>query len=1111
MKPEGNSSKRKGSNYSDVLHTDDDLNPIPPQSGYKFSIVKALLIYPLAILPLGTGLLLAYWYRALWVRLTYSPCPLSRATTVIMTDAYGQQRVSTVQMTAFADAYSTIGDNVAISASVKRYLTHCRLRYLYSADEDKFVLLRGHDCGLTLAGVHESITGLSGRDYEQRIATYGINSIDVPVKPILVMLYQEVLTPFYAFQILCLVVWYVEEYYYYGAFIIASSLFTISYSLFQTHTSAVQLHELVRQSCTVDVIRDGKELHGVSGESLVPGDVMVIPPSGMSMPCDAVLLTGTAIVNEASLTGESIPVTKTPLPQTADELYSSDRHKQHTLFGGTCVIQTRFYNNSAVLAVATRTAFSTSKGSMVRSILYQKPFNSKFYRDAFIFIGVLGIIAAGGFLFSFIFYAVTTYTLPDGSTISYLVLSPRVYALRGFDLITIVVPPALPVAITIGTVYAVARLKKASIFCIAQQRVNLCGKIKLVCFDKTGTLTEDSVKTSGVITMTGNELCSEMQDPSSLPPCPILFTMATCHSLTWINGTLQGDPLELDMFETTKWTISEPGNDSTKFDLLVQGIVKPPPTSGLAGMEMGIMKQFPFSSELQRMCVLARALDNPKVLHVYVKGAPEKVKDLCRPETVPVNFKEVLRSLTQRGLRVLAVAHRFMELQWHKSENIDREMVECDLEFSGLIIMKNSLKPETTPVISVLKNANIRTVMVTGDNLLTAVCVARECGMIPRRHRAIVMKAEVEAHNPLPVITYEPLNSDGSVSDGQEMMQIDKPVPVAGTEDLKPEDFHLIIDGKSFAVVREHCSEDLFNKLLVKGAVFARMSPDQKAQLVLGLQNLGYGVGMCGDGANDCGALKAAHAGISLSEAEASVASPFTSKVPNITCVPKVIMEGRAALTTMFSVFKFMALYALTQFISATILYVVGTNLGDFQYLYIDFCLATIFVLVMGLNGPYPALVKQRPEGRLASVNMLVRMVVHVVLIVGFQVAALYYLKSPTWAWSWYKPFVITDPTERVPVCLENTVIFTMASFQYTGLAFALSIGPPYRKATYTNLPFLALLAIISFCNAYMILTPWGLVAPTAGLHGPPATSQHHLQGGHPAAGLCLHCSCLLP
>ena len=67
------------------------------------------------------------------------------------------------------------------------------------------------------------------------------------------------------------------------------------------------------------------------------------------------------------------------------------------------------------------------------------------------------------------------------------------------------------------------------------------------------------------------------------------------------------------------------------------------------------------------------------------------------------------------------------------------------------------------------------------------------------------------------------------------------------------------------------------------------MAPNQKQDLVEALQELEYSVGMCGDGANDCGALKTAHAGISLSEAEASVASPFTSKIPNISCVPMVI------------------------------------------------------------------------------------------------------------------------------------------------------------------------------------------------------------------------------
>jgi cation-transporting ATPase 13A3/4/5 len=120
--------------------------------------------------------------------------------------------------------------------------------------------------------------------------------------------------------------------------------------------------------------------------------------------------------------------------------------------------------------------------------------------------------------------------------------------------------------------------------------------------------------------------------------------------------------------------------------------------------------------------------------------------------------------------------------------------------------------------------------------------------------------------------------------------------------------------------------------MLVKGVIFARMSPDEKAELVERLQALGYTVGFCGDGANDCGALKTADVGISLSEAEASVAAPFTSRTPDISCVLEVIRfvrgltrfvlmsvsaeaslirrEGRAALVTSFSCFKYMCVLA---------------------------------------------------------------------------------------------------------------------------------------------------------------------------------------------------------
>ena len=143
--------------------------------------------------------------------------------------------------------------------------------------------------------------------------------------------------------------------------------------------------------------------------------------------------------------------------------------------------------------------------------------------------------------------------------------------------------------------------------------------------------------------------------------------------------------------------------------------------------------------------------------------------------------------------------------------------------------------------------------------------------------------------------------------------------------------------------------------MLVKGLIFARMSPDEKHELVERLQSLGYTVGFCGDGANDCGALKAADVGLSLSEAEASVAAPFTSRQPDIRCFLEVIKEGRASLVTSFSCFKFMcvalslslllcevgdadsassscrALYSLIQFTTVSLLYTIASTLGDFQ------------------------------------------------------------------------------------------------------------------------------------------------------------------------------------
>jgi cation-transporting ATPase 13A3/4/5 len=107
--------------------------------------------------------------------------------------------------------------------------------------------------------------------------------------------------------------------------------------------------------------------------------------------------------------------------------------------------------------------------------------------------------------------------------------------------------------------------------------------------------------------------------------------------------------------------------------------------------------------------------------------------------TVPADYDELLSYYTHKGYRVIGCATKHIKkLSWVKAQKMKRNEVEADLDFVGFIIFENKLKPTTAAVLRELVESNIKAVMVTGDNILTAICVARECGMIPKSAHCFV-------------------------------------------------------------------------------------------------------------------------------------------------------------------------------------------------------------------------------------------------------------------------------------------------------------------------------------------------------------------------------------
>ncbi|KAF8859586.1 P-type ATPase-like protein [Acephala macrosclerotiorum] len=1084
-------------------------------AGFRSSPVGFALYTTICIFTLGLGYLLFRWLPRLQVNIIGVPCPLKECSWVVIENQWGEFVTQDVESQDYGRSLSTVfgtpekrfvlaydEDDDPVLDDL-RILDYRYMRFVFHPLKDKFVLSNSwKDPAWT--DVKTIRAGIDGDEKENRELVFGKNLIDIKQKTIPQLLVDEAFHPFYVFQVASLVLWSLDEYYYYAACIFLISVVSITTTLIETRSTMKRLREISRFECDVRVLRKSFWRYVPSSE-LVPGDVYeVTDPALTQFPCDSILLAGDCIVNESMLTGESVPVSK--VPASNESLHAlnlaassiAPELARHFLFCGTKIIRARRPQDdkddeAVALAMTVRTGFNTTKGALVRSMLFPKPSGFKFYRDSFRYISVMGGIAMLGFVASLINFV-------------RLKLEWHLIIVRALDLITIVVPPALPATLTIGTNFALSRLRKKQIFCISPQRVNVGGKLDIICFDKTGTLTEDGLDVLGlrVAQRPSNRFSEILPDALSLLPGAAyerdptieydahkaaLYTMATCHSLRVVDGELVGDPLDVKMFAFTGWSFEEGEQRGADPEDEEQGglspsIARPPAgmeydlddndaaqNSSRSPIELGVLKSFEFVSQLRRASVIVRNFGSPGC-DIYVKGAPECMRDICKAESFPIDYEELLAYYTHRGFRVIACATKHIpKMNWVKVQKMKRDEAESGLDFIGFIIFENKLKPSTAGVLDELSQAEIRKVMCTGDNILTAISVARECDLIDKTAHCFVPHfAEGDFQDPKARLTWESIDNNIFTLDEHTLTPL--PPPADGDASLPYDitnlrNYSLAVSGDVFRWIVDFAPPEVLQRMLVRGQVFARMSPDEKHELVEKLQTIDYCCGFCGDGANDCGALKAADVGISLSEAEASVAAPFTSRVFDITCVPEVIREGRAALVTSFSCFKYMSLYSAIQFTSVSFLYASASNLGDFQFLFIDLLLILPIAIFMGWTGPFPVLCRKRPTANLVSRKVLTPLLGQITICILIQAVGFKAVQKQ----AWYIPPHLDREKSNI-MNSQNTTLFLVSCFEYILSGIVLNVGPPFRQSMAHNLPFVVTIVVALLFTAYMLFDP---------------------------------------
>mmetsp|Transcript_8522 Transcript_8522/g.24452 ORF Transcript_8522/g.24452 Transcript_8522/m.24452 type:complete len:1333 (-) Transcript_8522:290-4288(-) len=986
--------------------------------------------------------------------------------------------------------------DVSVMDSGSRYYQFQGSKFVLSDEAGDYRCSR-LELGFSLADLHKCQKGLYTSIAMQRRDILGSNTIPYRVDTYGSLLCKEFFSYFYIYQLLMYMVWFWYSYLVTGSLVFSVVILSGFVKVCVVRKSQQSMKKLTDYVTLVDVKRDGSWITVESNE-LVPGDIIQVYGDWV-MPCDAVILHGAAVCNESSLTGEPMPLQKVQAPPDDEEYEPKGRSSRYTLFAGTTVLQAGHKQGDAVEAVVTGTGMNTSKGEIMSAILFPTPLTFKYNAELPVVIMILFAYAALNFGLSL--YLI----LNNGTARSSWVTS---WCSAVFT-VSQVLSPLLPVALVAGQIKASSRLKDAGIFCLNPDNIPICGKIRVFCFDKTGTLTREGLDfmgfwpvtasqgqpelvPDGMAVATKGDMCAQWGEAG-------LWALACCHSVSEYDEQYVGNQLEVAMFTATGWILSG-GEDE-------RAVVAPKDGSD----SLTTIRRFEFDHGRQTMSVVVR--DHSGNVHAFLKGSFERVGQMAHPASLPDDYLQKAQDLALDGCYVLGVAHRELgKMSEADLSHMSRDEAEKGGSFIGLLAFRNELKPDSAEAIAELRCGDVRTVMITGDNAMCGLYIARQAGMLKQESKVLLAEEPptmVDTHgkavgaNPVSTVKWKVLGSHGEEHYTTNLLYQGK---VA--EQLRAGLLELAVSGAAFDSLQ--ATGDM-ERLLLYTRIFARVSPEKKVDIVRMHQAKGLIVGMCGDGGNDCGALRVAHSGIALSDAEASVVSSFTSKAKSCKSVVDLLREGRTALHSSFGGYKFLIMYGQLFSLMKVVMFYSAVVPSRLFYFSTDVVAVLFMTWAMSFSTPRPHLEPYRPTSSLLGANTLASVIglqaiytATFITVVTMVFSHPDYVPWPRQLVHWKENWLHADNWEATAIAFPMFIMFISS-----GVIF--SFGYKFRMPVYRNLPLMAVYLTLLSLQGFLLLSPpntvsrWWHVASEA-FNRPGTTvqtwSRYQLAGGQPSSGM---------